>query len=88
MNRNTALILTLVSVVLCGCPGILALFTGLMFAIVSAVPGAEIDIAGSSDPATALATGAGGMCLGLIFIAIPIAVWFFTLRRSSAEKSA
>lgn len=87
MNRNTALILTLVSVVLCGCPGILALFMGLMFAIVSAIPGAEIDIAGSNDPAAALAVGSGGICLGLIFIAIPIAVWFFILRRSSATTS-
>jgi hypothetical protein len=85
MNRNTALILTIASIILCGCPGLFSCFFGLIFALVSAVPGAEIDIAGSSDPASALAFGLGGICLGLVLVIIPIAIWFFTMRRPATE---
>jgi hypothetical protein len=85
MDRNTALILTIASVILCGCPGLLSCFMGLIFAVVSAIPGAEIDIAGSSEPASALAFGLGGICMGLILVIIPIAVWFFTMRRPATE---
>ena len=81
MNRNTALILTLVTVVLFGCPGLFACLGGAIATTVSFIPGAEIDIAGSTDPAAAQALGVGGMCLGLFFIAIPVLVWFFALRR-------
>ena len=85
MNRNTAIIITVVSLILCGCPGLFACLWGTIAATVSFIPGAQIDIGGSSDPATALATGAGSICLGLIFIAIPVLLWFFTLRRRTEE---
>ncbi len=86
MTRNTALALTIGTVVLCGCPGLFSCFMGLLFAVVSQVPGAEIDIGGSSDPAAALGVGAGGLCLGLFLIVIPLAVWFFTMRGRPAEE--
>jgi hypothetical protein len=49
--------------------------------MVSYIPGATIDIFGSNDPRTALFTGLGMLCLGVIFIAIPFVVGFLTLRQ-------
>ena len=85
MNRTTAIILTVVTALFCGCPGLFSLFMGAMFAIVGVIPGSNIDIGGSSDPAMAILTGLGMCCGGLIFVAIPVAVGFFTLRRSSSS---
>lgn len=84
MTRQTGLILTIVSAVLCGCPGLFSCFWGLIASVVSFMPNADIDIGGSSDPMAALAAGAGAICLGIIFVAIPVALWFFTVKGKSA----
>lgn len=83
MNRTTAIILTAVTTLFCGCPGLFTLFMGTMFAIISFIPGSNIDIGGSSDPMAALFTGLGMCCTSLPLILIPILVGFFTLRRSA-----
>lgn len=80
-NKNTGLIATIAAALLCGCPGLFALCWGSIAAVVSFVPGADIDIGGSSDPTAALFSGLGALCLGLLFVAIPVAVGFFTLRK-------
>jgi hypothetical protein len=84
MNQNTGLIATIATAVLCGCPGLFSCFTGLIFSIVSFIPDTEIDVFGSSDPTSALMFGVSGICVGLILIAIPVAVWFFMVRGKSA----
>lgn len=84
MTRQTGLIITIVTVVLCGCPGLFSCFWGLLASAVSFVPNADIDIGGSSDPMMALAVGAGAIIGGIILVIIPIAVWFFTVRGKSA----
>jgi hypothetical protein len=56
----------------------------LIASVVSFIPGAEIDIGGSSDPTAALMAGLGSICIGLLLVVIPVAVWFFTLRGKSA----
>jgi hypothetical protein len=81
MNKNTGIIATVVTVIFCGCPGLASLCWGITSAAVSFMPGANIDINGSSDPRSALFTGLGGLCMGIIFIAIPIVVGFLTLRK-------
>ena len=85
MNRNTAIIATVASAVVCGCPGLAAACWGLISAAVSFIPGADINIGGSSDPSSALTAGLGALCAGLIFIAIPVVIGFFTLRRKPAQ---
>ena len=80
-NKNTGLIATIAAVVLCGCPGIFMCFMGAMYAFVGSVPGADIDINGSSDPSSAITLGIAMLCVSIIFIAIPIAVGFFTMRK-------
>ncbi len=84
MNRQTALIVTIVTVILCGCPGLFACFWGLLASVISFIPNADINIGGSNDPTAALAAGVGSVCVGFILVAIPVAVWFFTLRGKPA----
>lgn len=86
-NKNTGLIATIASVVLCGCPGLFMCFFGAISTFVSFVPGANIDVAGSSDPASATAMGLGSICVSIIFIAIPVAVWYFTMRKKPAAPA-
>ncbi len=85
MNRNTAIIVTVVASVFCGCPGIFACLWGAIGTFVSFIPNANIDINGSSDPTTALLTGLGSLCFGIIFIAIPVVVGVLTLRNAKAS---
>jgi hypothetical protein len=80
-TKTKGIVSTIAAVVLCGCPGLFMCFFGAMSTFVSFVPGADIDVGGSSDPAAATAMGIGALCLSLIFIAIPIAVGYFTLRK-------
>ncbi len=80
-TKTKGIVSTIAAVVLCGCPGLFMCFFGAISTFVSFVPGADIDVGGSSDPATATAMGIGTLCLSLIFIAIPIAVGYFTLRK-------
>jgi len=86
-NKNTSLIATIAAVVLCGCPGLLGLCFGLTSLFASFVPGAQIDVFGSSDPQAATTMGLVTLCLSVIFIAIPVVVWFATRRKESAGIS-
>ena len=83
-KRQTGIIATVVTALLCGCPGLFSICWGGIAALVSFMPGADIDIGGSSDPTMALATGLGALCVGVIFVAIPVAVGFFMLRKKPA----
>ena len=71
-QKTTGIIATVATAVLCGLPGLLSVCIGAMMAIVSRVPGAEIDVVGSSDPAAAVGVGLGMLCLGVIGVAIPV----------------
>jgi hypothetical protein len=72
MNRNTSIILTVATALLCGCPGI---FICLFGAITVAGQGTFNEISLSPTVGFVL------LCLALIFIAIPIVVGVVTLRR-------
>ena len=80
-KRMTSIVVTVASVLLCGCPGLFSLLFGGMFAVVSLIPGADIDMFGSRDPQSALTFGIGGLCLGIVFLLIAAAAIFFTWRR-------
>jgi hypothetical protein len=74
-NRNTPLIATLVAVVLCGLPGLFGLCFGATTLLAGFTPGAQIDIFGSNDQASATTLGTLVLCLSLILIAMPGVVW-------------
>lgn len=85
-NKNTSLIATIVAVVFCGCPGLFGLCFGLTSTFAAMVPGANIDIGGSSDPAAAITMGLASLCISVIFIAIPVVVWFVTRPKGPAAE--
>lgn len=80
-NRTAGIIATIITALICGCSGLFCVFAGAITAFVSQVPGAEIDIFGRNDPQTALNAGIGMLCLGVVFVIIPILVGVFTLRK-------
>jgi hypothetical protein len=84
-NKNTSLIATIAATVLCGCPGLLGLCFGLTSVFASLVPGAQIDVFGSSDPRSATAMGLVTLCVSVIFIAIPFVTWLVTRRKPATE---
>lgn len=84
-KRTAGIVATVVTALLCGCPGLLAACWGALAAIVSFMPNANINIGGSSNPQTALFSGLGACCFGILFIAIPVVVGFVMLRKKPAE---
>ena len=81
MDRKTGgIIATLTTAVLCGCPGLFGLCFGAVMALAGVIPGAEIDLWGSNDARYAIGTALSMLCLGVIFVAIPIVVGIVTLR--------
>ncbi|HAX71694.1 MAG TPA: hypothetical protein PK152_21005 [Anaerolineales bacterium] len=80
-NKTTGIIATIAAVVLCACPGLFMCFFGSTSLMASMAPGADIDVMGSNDPASAATMGFVMLCMSFIFIAIPFAVGFFTLRK-------
>jgi len=83
-KKTTGIIATVVTVLLCGCPGLFGLCFGSISLIAGFVPGSEIDVFGSSDPQSAMFMGLGTLCGSIIFIAIPIVVGILTLRKKPA----
>ncbi len=84
-KKTVGIIATVATALMCGCPGLFGMCWGSIAAFASFVPGADIDIGGSSDPEAALFSGLGALCLGVIFLAIPIVVGVFTLRKRNEE---
>ncbi|RPI90703.1 MAG: hypothetical protein EHM40_17725 [Chloroflexi bacterium] len=87
-NKNTSMIATIIAAVLCGCPGLLGLCWGLVSVFAGFMPGSEIDFNGNSDPAAAITAGLVALCLSIIFIAIPVVVWFVTRPKKLSEADA
>ena len=85
-KKTTGIIATVVTALLCGCPGLASLCWGVIAAVASFVPGANIDIGGSSDPKRALFTGLGAACLGIVFVAIPVVVGVVMLRKKPSPE--
>ena len=77
-NKNTGMIATIAAVVLCGCPG---LFMCLFGALTAAGQGSF------NDQSLSPGVGVALVCVALIFILIPVAVGFFTLRKKPAEST-
>ncbi len=84
-KRTRGIIATVAAVILCGCPGLVGLCSGAIFALAGVIPGSEIDVFGSNDPAAAITTGIVTLCVSIIFIAIPIVVGFLMLREKPLD---
>jgi hypothetical protein len=80
-DKTKGIVATIATVVLCGCPGLFMCFFGAISVFASRIPGADIDVMGSSDPASAMTMGLMFLCGSIIFILVPILVGFFMLRK-------
>ena len=91
-NKTGGIIATLVAVFLCGCPGVCLFLFGAI-AATGLLP-YSIDFPYSSDfgnPFSATVPswlGFIGLCLALIFIAIPIVVGVLTLRNKPKKPTS
>lgn len=85
-NRNTGILATVASVILCGCPGLFLCIFGAFTATGNMPYSTELN--GITNTGTLPPTaGFVMLCLSLIFILIPIAVGFFTLRNRPPAPS-
>jgi hypothetical protein len=78
-NKNTGIIATIASVLLCGCPGLFLCIFGLATAL-----GAGTYSLGSDSGNLSPAVGYGLLCVSLILIAIPIVIGVVMLRKKPA----
>lgn len=86
MDKKTAGVIGLVAAIFfCGLPGLCLLCFGPI-TILSGLFGGDIDIFGSSDPGAAIGFGIAILCVGILFAAIPVLVWFFALRDKPASE--
>ena len=81
MNRNVILMVSSAVSLLCG---LCVCAFGSITAVVSQTPNADINIFGSSDPTTALVSGLGILCVGIIFILVGAVGGFFAFRSRQA----
>jgi hypothetical protein len=78
-NRTTGIVLTVVSIALCGIPGLcLCLFGGLT--AVGVMPYTYTLNGETSSGALPTSWGFVGLCLALFLIAIPVVIGILTLR--------
>lgn len=75
MNRRNGIISVFATSLLLGLPGLLILFWGLLAALVSFMPGAEVDAFGSTRPIAGFLAGLLALAVGALLIAIPIRIW-------------
>lgn len=81
MDRKTGgIIATVLTTLLCGCPGLFTCLLGLLTALGA---GTWTGTLGVEEYTGQIPAGSGYVmiCLGLVFVLIPILVGFFTLRR-------
>jgi hypothetical protein len=80
MNRNTSIILTVATALLCGCPGLFLCIFGVV-AATGQLPYTTTLNGVSGQGVVPTTYGFVMLCLALIFIAIPVVVGVVTLRR-------
>jgi hypothetical protein len=85
-NRTTAIILTVVSVLLCGCPGIGACIFGVL--VVTGMPFTTTLNGYSSTQPLPIWYGIGGLCGAVILVVIPVVVGVLTLRKKKNAGDA
>ena len=82
-KRTLGIIGLIVAILFCGLPGLCGFCAGPIYIFAGLVPGSDINIFGSTDPSAAIGYGVGTICLSVIFIAVPVAVWFFALKKQN-----
>jgi UPF0716 family protein affecting phage T7 exclusion len=77
-QKTVGIIATIVTVLLCGCPGLTILCFGGLGAVGAFLPDPSVD-----DPQSALLGGVLMVLVGTFLLVVPIVIGFFTLRARS-----
>ncbi len=86
MNKTTAIIITSIAALLCGCPGLLSILTGALAVVGTQVPEA---MAGSSSTLEEVMLGAGILvCFGGILMVFPVIVGILSIGFASRSNPA
>jgi hypothetical protein len=84
MNRKTGYILIIIAIILCGLPGIFTALGGVFVAGSGFLADkAQLKLDTNLDQSSVMLTGMGGVCLGVVLIAIPLLIWLWPKRRNS-----
>jgi hypothetical protein len=86
MNRTVGIALTIITALCCGC---LAIFSCIFGGLIAAGQPLTTTLNGvETQQIVPVPVGLALLCVSVIFIAIPIAVGFFTLRKKPADALA
>ena len=88
MNRTVAIVLTIITSLFCGLPGIAACLFGAQIALGSTNPdfiAGFVEGSNGMSPDIILPIGLGVMGFALLLIAIPVLVGYITFRMSKSE---
>lgn len=82
-NRTIGIVVTIIAVMLFGCPGLICLCSGATVALfgLSGDPNYYFGI--DTEPTSALISGLLIICLSVVLIAIPVIVGFLMVRRGT-----
>jgi hypothetical protein len=84
MDRRTGIIVTVVTAVLFGCCGIASCFSG----VATLTGGSTLSGLSGVEQTVTPAYGIPFLCLGLLFVLIPVAAWYFLVRGKEDEEGA
>ncbi len=79
-NRTIAIIVTVLSIILCGCPGLFSLCLGSTAALVGLTGDPKYYLGFNVDYRNTLVSGLFMICLSIILIAIPFVVGLLLFR--------
>jgi hypothetical protein len=82
-NRNTGMIATIVTAVICGCCALFACIMGI-----GTITGSGTFTVGGTSGQTPPAYGYVMLCLSFLMILVPVAVGFFTLRKKPGAEDS
>ncbi len=84
MNKTTAIIITIVTALLCGCPGLVLAGIGVMAALGSQMP--EVMAQNVNTPQDVLLGSGIFVCFGGLMILIPVIVGFLSIRYAKSGE--
>ena len=84
MNRTTAIVITVVTVLLCGCPGLALAALGVMAVFGSQMP--EVMAQNPSTPEEALLGAGMFICIGAVLVLIPVIAGILSFRYARSAE--
>ena len=82
-NRTTGIVITVIAVLLFGCPGLICLCSGAIAALMGLSGDPNYYFGVDTEPTSTLIGGLFFICLSVILIAIPVIVGFLIVRRET-----